>query len=219
MSLFKKITKAVGSVAHDAVKATGTIAGGTVAVVTSTVSGGSTKDAIKQVGDGLNQAVALNFKVASLGQGDKLDAVSGGLFSASQGASKLAGDTLQGKSVSTDLKDTVRTGAVAGASFFGGAAGGAVVNSALSKNGETNLSLKSAAKAVAGYGTGSSFLDNVFNTIGATPRNPTASSNGRVTQTGSTQTGNFSIPEGTNLFIPLAIGLSIIGFVLIKKKK
>lgn len=207
------VVNAVGNVAEAAVSTVGA----STKVVTNTIAGGSTKDALHELGASVNKGYTASVDISTLGQGEKLDAVTGGLYTASQGAGKMGGDLLQGKSVRTDLKDTVRTAAVAGATIYGGPSAGIAVNAGLSRGGKTNLSLKS----VLATGASAAGMKGLASAIDPNPQ-PKRPSNNQ----GTTQSGYFSdIPSeifqgaDKNLVIPLVIGIVLVVIIVIVKKK
>lgn len=200
----------VGDVAEGAVKTVG----GAVNVVTETVTGGSTSDALAEVGQGLNKSAGAMADISSAGQGDKIDALTGGLYSAGTNVNQFAGDLLQGKSVRDNLKDSARVAAVTAATVYGGPASGMAVNTGLSRDGKTNLSFKS----VLATGFRSVGMGQIASAIDPYPQNQSS---------GNQEYGYYSddpsqIYQGENkpnVLIPIVLGITILTIVVIKKKK
>lgn len=205
------IVDSVGDIGEGAVKA----AGGVVNVVTETVSGGSTSDALKEVGQGVNKIAAAQANIATSGQGAKLDAVSGGLYSATVNATKFGGDLLEGKSVRDNLKDTARVGAVAGATIYGGPTAGMAVNSGLSKDGKTNLSLKSIITSAGNVVGGT--VGNILKQIGY--EGPTMSGNPQSGYYSDSPTSIYQGEGKSSYLLPVIIGIILVTVVVVIKKK
>lgn len=219
------VTKPVEQVVEDAVEAVGKAG----AVVTTTIEGGSTRKALEAVG---NKAADVNkslMNTATFGYYNEVDALSGGLLTAADNAGRTGADLVGGKSIRDNLKDAVRVGAVVAAGAATGAAAGgwsafgtgSAVNNALSKNGKTNLSLKSGLSAVGAYGTGNDTVDSILKSFGKSG-NASAQvqqnydSGYYSTDTGSSQDGVYQ--QQNNLLPLLLIGGLAITIILISKK-
>lgn len=199
------------------------------AVVTTTIEGGSTRKALEAVG---NKAADVNkslMNTATVGYYNEVDALSGGLLTAADNAGRTGADLVGGKSIKDNLKDAARVGAVVAAGAAAGAAAGgwsafgtgSAVNNALSKNGKTNLSLKSGLSAVGAYGTGNDTIDSILKSVGKSG-NASAQvqqnydSGYYSTDTGSSQDGVYQ--QQNNLLPLLLIGGLAITIILISKK-
>lgn len=221
------VVQPVKDVAENAVET----AGKTGAVVTTTLEGGSTRKALEAVG---NKAADVNkslMNTATVGYYNEVDALSGGLLTATDNAGRTGADLIGGKSIKDNLKDAARVGAVVGAAAATG--GGSLatqatttlaVNNALSKNGKTVLNLKTALGAGGAYGTGNNTVDSILQSIGnsgkpVTPSNQTMQnydSGYYSTDSGSSQEGVLQQPN--NLLPLLLIGGLAITIILISKK-
>lgn len=218
------VTKPVEQVVEDTFEAVGKAG----AVVTTTIEGGSTRKALEAVG---NKAADVNkslMNTATLGYYDEVNAFSGGLLSAADNAGRTGADLVGGKSVKDNLKDAARVGAVVGTVVATG--GGSLatqasttlaVNKALSKNGKTNLNLKSVLSAFGAYGTGNDTVDSILKSVGKSG-NASAQvqqnydSGYYSTDTGSSQDGVYQ--QQNNLLPLLLIGGLAITIILISKK-
>ena len=201
----------VGDVAEGAVKTVG----GAVNVVTETVTGGSTSDALAEVGQGLNKSAGAMADISSAGQGDKIDALTGGLYSAGKNVNTFTGDLLQGKSVRDELKDGARVAAVAAAATYGGPGAAVAVNSGLSRDGKTNLSFKS----VVATGLKSVGLGGIGNAIDPYPQKNQSSGNQEYGYYSDDPSQIYQGENKPNVLIPIALGIIILTIVVIKKKK
>ena len=198
------------------------------AVVTTTIEGGSTRKALEAVGNKVADANKSIMDTATLGYYNEVDAFSGGLLSAADNAGRTGADLVGGKSVKDNLKDAARVGVVVGTAVATG--GGSLatratttlaVNNALSKNGKTNLNLKSGLSAVGAYGTGNDTVDSILKSVGKSG-NASAQvqqnydSGYYSTDTGSSQEGVY---QDQNKLLPLLlIGGLAITIILISKK-
>lgn len=215
MGLFSGITNAVGNLVESTVSAVGNVAN----VVVTTIDGGSTSDALGKLAADGSKAYSASLDVAALGQGDKLDAVSGGLFSASKNIGTTPQNLIEGKSVRQNLEDAGRVGAVVASGGTWGVGTAVAVNAGLTgKDGKSQLSLKSAARAV-GNATGGG-LGNILKAVGneSTPQTRSA-----ATQSGYYSDTPTSIDQSTgksSYVVPIIIILTVsASLLLIKKKK
>lgn len=213
--LKKAVIDPIGNMAEAAVSAVGNVAN----VVVTTIDGGSTSDALGKLGADASKIYISSLDAASFGQGDKLDALSGGMFSASKNIGNTPQNFIEGKSVRQNLEDAARVGAVLASGGIGGVGVGMGVNAGLvGKDGQSNISLKNLAKAAGN--TQGGFVGNILKSIGAdAPASRPA---------GNTQSGYYSdIPsdiyqgeDKTNLVIPvIIIGVVATTILIIKRKR
>ena len=214
-SVVKSVVSGVGNIAEGAVSAVGGVAGAAGALV----SGGSVSDQLAKVSDGAAKAGGGYLDAMTGGQGDKLDAVSGGLYSSVKNVYQTPSDLLKGNSVRDNLQDAGRLGIVAATGGYGGVAAGMAVNQALvGRDGKSDISLKSLARA--GSTQVGGVAGNILKQVGYEP--PT-----RPANSGNTQSGYFSdiasdIYQGadkTNIIIPIIIIGVVVTVVIIKRKK
>jgi hypothetical protein len=220
------VTQPIKNTVESAVETAGKVG----SVVTTTIEGGSTRKALEAVGNGVADVNKNLMNTATYGYYNEVDALSGGLLTATDNAGRTGADLVGGKSIKDNLKDAARVGAVIGAAAATG--GGSLatqatttlaVNNALSKNGKTVLNLKTALGAGGAYGTGNNTLDSILQTVGnagkATPSNQTMQnydSGYYSTDSGSSQEG---VTQQQNNLLPILLisGLAIT-IILISKK-
>lgn len=210
----KSATNAIGDMAEGAVAAVGGVGGAVGAVVT----GGSVSDQLAKTTDGIAKAGSGYLDAATGGQGAKLDAVSGGLYSATKNVYQTPSDLLNGKSVRDNLQDAGRLGIVAASGGYGGMASGFAVNQALvGRDGKSDISLKSLARA--GGSQVGGIAGNILKQIGYEP--PQKSSGGGISQGGyfsDIPTDIFQGADKKNIIIPIII-IGVVATVLFIKRK
>jgi len=211
------VADSVGNMAEGAVAAVGGVGEAAIAGV----SGGSVRDGLAKATDGVAKAGSGYLDAVTGGQGAKLDAVSGGLYSATKNTYSTGSDLLRGESVRDNLQDAGRLGLVAATGGYAGVGAGLAVNTALiGKDGKSDISVRSLARAGATQTGG--VVSNILKSIGF-EGNSNSNSGG---SSGNTQGGYFSDitsdiyqGEGKSIIIPVIVVFVVVTVVIIIKRK